>query len=342
MLAILADDLTGALDSAAPFAGRSLHTEVALTPDAIPVSLQENPAVLSVNVGSRDLEEHGAKKATELALSLLPEGTTLFKKVDSRLKGHISAELGVMPFRSALVVPAIPEFGRIVRSGYLEGFGVDTPTSVSERLGPHAPRCTIPDVQNGAQMLAALEQAQAAGCELLIGARGLADALARQMTNDEVLRPAEVPQGPVLFVIGSRDPITVAQVERLRYAHSVRFYPAENGDVAPGAEDPQPVTLVQATPGRSAQTSAQVSAKLAESVHPRLTRDAKTLLLSGGATAEAVLAKMAISRFRLVGECLPGLGVGYSAGYCIIAKSGGFGQPDTLVDLTDMVLRRIG
>jgi uncharacterized protein YgbK (DUF1537 family) len=342
MLAILADDLTGALDSAAPFAGRGLNTEVALRPGAIPAALRENPAVLSVNVGSRDLNEEAARKATEHVLSLLPERTVLFKKVDSRLKGHISAELDVTPFHSALVAPAIPDFGRIVKSGDLNGFGVDAPISLAEKLGRHSANCIIPDTSNQAEMLAALEAAQAAGCDLLIGARGLADALARQMTNCEELRPAEVPQGPALFVIGSRDPITLAQVERLRQAHVVRYGAAENGELEHLVEDHQPIALVQATPGDCERTTAEVSANLAQSVHPKLTQRAKTILMSGGATADAVLANMDISRFRLAGECLPGLGIAFSRDYCIIAKSGGFGQSDTLVVLADMILRKMG
>ncbi len=54
------------------------------------------------------------------------------------------------------------------------------------------------------------------------------------------------------------------------------------------------------------------------------------LLLCGGATAEAVLARLGVTGFRLMGECLPGLGLAYAGGQCIIAKSGGFGAPDTL------------
>jgi uncharacterized protein YgbK (DUF1537 family) len=345
MLAILADDPTGALDSAAPFAGRGLHTEVVLQPDAILAALQEKPAVLSVNVGSRDLDEQGAKRETEHVLSLLPEGTVLFKKVDSRLKGHISAELDVTPYRSALVAPAIPDFGRILKSGHLEGFGVETPISVSERLGRHAARCIVPDIGDQVEMLAALKAAQASGCDLLVGARGLADALARQMTDGKELRQAEVPQGPALFVIGSRDPITLAQVERLRQAHDIRSYTAENGELAQSGKDDladRAIVLVQATSGASPRTSAEVSKNLAENVHPRFTQHARTLLMSGGATAEAVLAKMGISRFRLAGECLPGLGIAYSQNYCIIAKSGGFGQSETLVDVANMILRKMG
>ncbi len=76
-----------------------------------------------------------------------------------------------------------------------------------------------------------------------------------------------------------------------------------------------------------------VAQNLAVSVHPRLTAQARTLLLCGGATAEAVLARMGITCFRLEGECLPGLGLAYAGGQCIIAKSGGFGGPETLANL---------
>ena len=57
------------------------------------------------------------------------------------------------------------------------------------------------------------------------------------------------------------------------------------------------------------------------------------MLLCGGATAEAVLHSMGIECFRLEGECMPGLGLAHAKGRCIIAKSGGFGQPDTLAKL---------
>ncbi len=57
MLAILADDLTGALDTAAPFAARGMHAEVVLTVDAIEEALREKPAVLSINLGLIKMEK---------------------------------------------------------------------------------------------------------------------------------------------------------------------------------------------------------------------------------------------------------------------------------------------
>src|SRR5690606_13273759 len=121
MLIILADDLTGALDSAAPFAARGMTTLVALSVDDIQAALVRSPDVLSVNLGSREVEATTAYELTAAALARVPHGALLFKKVDSRLKGNIDAELEAFSFRSALVAPAIPEFGRVVRNRHVEG-----------------------------------------------------------------------------------------------------------------------------------------------------------------------------------------------------------------------------
>lgn len=342
MLAIVADDLTGALDAAAPFASRGLHTEIALTVGAIPEALNEHPQVVSINVGSRELDAARAQKATAAALAALPPGTRLFKKVDSRLKGNIEAELDVTPFHAALFAPAIPDFGRIVKAGHVQGFGVDIPISIAEKLGRHARRMTIPDVATPQEMNDWLQSSQQSGADLLIGARGLAEALAHQMSGGADAFAADIPPGPGLFVIGSRDPITLAQIEELRATCRPRYMPAPNGRLANAIADGSLITLVQAVPGAAPTNSQEVSRLLAESVFPALTEVASTLLLSGGATAEAVLEKMGITRFRLVGECMPGLGLAHADGRCIIAKSGGFGQPGTLREIADRILRNMG
>lgn len=342
MLVIVADDLTGALDAAAPFASRGLHTEIALTVGAIPQALSELPQVISVNVASRELDTAGARAATAAALTALPAGARLFKKVDSRLKGHIEAELDVTPFRSAVMAPAIPDFGRIVKAAHVEGFGVDVPISIAEKLGKHAEHITVPDVGTFEDMRQCLLTSLTQGVDLFIGARGLAEALANHMTDGAVSRTAEIPRGPGLFVIGSRDPITLAQIEALRAAREPRYLPAPNGRLADTSADGSLITLVQAVPGAVSTSAQDVSRLLAEGVVPVLTGSASTLLLSGGATAEAVLEKMGITRFRLVGECMPGLGLAHADGRCIIAKSGGFGQMGTLREIADRILRNMG
>ncbi|MBR0558380.1 four-carbon acid sugar kinase family protein [Ciceribacter sp. L1K23] len=339
MLAIVADDLTGALDTGSPFAGRGLHTEVAIGVEAIADALAEEPAVLSINLGSREFDEAHAAALARAAYQALPRGTRIFKKVDSRLKGHVAAELDAISYRKALVAPAIPAFGRIVRDGCVEGFGVARPIRIADRLGGHAERCRVADTVSDADMDAALETAEREDLDLLVGARGLAEALARRMTGGKIPQSVEPPEGAGLFVIGSHDPITLAQVETLRARGDVDYLSAPNGRLGTVSPKGGRVVLVQATQGSDAVSAQDVSACLAGGVHPELTSRARTLLLSGGATAEAVLSRMGVRRFRLHGECLPGLGLAYAGDQCIIAKSGGFGAPDTLAILASRILR---
>ncbi|KJF69684.1 four-carbon acid sugar kinase family protein [Rhizobium nepotum] len=338
MLLIFADDLTGALDAAAPFAGRGLSTEVAIGIDGVGAALADAPAVLSVNLGCRDGEADEARRRTEELLTLVPAGTVLFKKIDSRLKGHIAAEMDAISYRHALVAPAIPDFGRIVVGGAVSGFGVDDAIPVDERLGGHTSRCTIPDTRSQADISEALVAGRANGVDLLVGARGLAEALAEMMAARTVPEPATIPVGKGLFVIGSRDPITMEQIEVLKGTGFASVIDASNGVVPSKAGDGSGLTLVQATQGTEDVSPLKVADRLAQGVVPHFTDGATTLLLSGGATAEAVLRGMDISRLRLAGECLPGLGVGWSGGQCFIAKSGGFGQADTLKRIAKMML----
>ncbi|AOG09737.1 hypothetical protein BSY240_2791 [Agrobacterium sp. RAC06] len=335
VLVIIADDLTGALDTAAPFAARGLHTEVALTPNAVPSGLSQLPAVLSINLASRERSAEDAFQAMRQVMEALPPNVTLFKKVDSRLKGHIAVELDAIPFKRALVAPAIPAFGRVVRDGLVQGFGVPTPISVANALGHHAARCSIVDAATDQDMRDALAGAHAEGIDLFIGARGLAEALAVEMTGQPMSELVEPPIGPALFVIGSYDRITVEQVDRLREMEAVNHHPAPNGLLEIVAQPHTFPILVQAVSGDTEMSSEEVARNLASSVHPELTVGARTLLLCGGSTAEAVMARMGIKCFRLQGECLPGLGLAYAGGQCIIAKSGGFGVPETLVMLAE-------
>lgn len=341
MFVILADDLTGALDCAAPFAGRGLHTEIALSVKAISAALTLKPAVLSINLSSREIDAEAARQATLAALSCLPSDIALFKKIDSRLKGNIAAELDATPFHRALVAPAIPGFGRVVINGHVEGFGIDKALSIAEAIGIHAERAIIPDTMSNSDMHEALQSVDDGGTDLFVGARGLAEALAQQMTRRPEAEPAYPSPGKALFVVGSRDPITLRQIDELRRGVALDYRPAPDGQLHDTEAPHQPVTLVQATPGRADLSPHDVSAALAAAIVPAMTDKVATLLLSGGATAESVLCAMGVSRFRLLGECQPGLGLAYVDGQCIIAKSGGFGGPETLCAIARCTMEKV-
>lgn len=331
-LCIIADDLTGALDAAAPFAGRGLGVRVALSPEAFPEALAEAMAagaeVVSVSTRSRDGDEAAARAAMAPVLAALPSGIRVMKKIDSRLKGHVAAELSMLDPARLLVAPALPEFGRVTRQGAVQGFGVETPIMIRDRLGPIADRAIIPDVETPEQMRAALQAAPPTA--LLVGARGLAVAVAIAMTGRAEAVPVYPRADRSLMVVGSQDPITVAQAKMV--AAGLTHVLAPLGDLAdvdaPARADH---VLVQATPGTDLRTGDAVARALALGIHPRLTAARDAILLTGGATAEAVLSEMGVTVLDLRGECLPGLPVAFAQDRCIIAKSGGFGDETALV-----------
>lgn len=329
-LALIADDLSGALDSAAPFAGAG-KVVVASHPSALEAALGERPDIVAVSTRSREVSPEEALARVRAVLRQMPAETRLFKKIDSRLKGNIVAELTAFEGAPLLVAPAIPEFGRVVVDGCLTGFGVAHPIGVASVLGDHAARAHIPDVQSAEDMQAAVA-ALAVG-EVPVGARGLAQALRAAMPG--VTPGITSLPGPICFAVGSSDPITLAQIAALRRHHAtVQVIEAPSGAVPEGIKPDAPVTLVQVVPGAKA-TRDEVARRFAKGV-ARTVADRGTLLVSGGATAEAVLDALGIEVLTIEGEVLPGLPCCRVGNRCIISKSGGFGAEDALLRLLHM------
>jgi uncharacterized protein YgbK (DUF1537 family) len=127
---IVADDLTGALDVAGPFANRGHSTWVVVDPGrADPLQL---PAaeVVSVNVTSRHLPAaHAAALVHETLARVRPAAApVLIKKIDSTLRGNVVAEslaaLHASARRMLVVAPAFPAQGRTVSRGVVHVQGV--------------------------------------------------------------------------------------------------------------------------------------------------------------------------------------------------------------------------
>ena len=130
-LAILADDLTGACDSAVAFARRGLATRVLLAARPVAADSPERVDVVAVDADTRRLSRRLAVSRTTIAARALrtPEATRLFKKVDSTLRGHVGAEilacLRAWEMPLALLCPAFPATGRWVQGGeiFVDGRG---------------------------------------------------------------------------------------------------------------------------------------------------------------------------------------------------------------------------
>ncbi len=141
---VLADDLTGACDTGCLFAGRGavgVIAEPALTASEAPVVAvdTESRALQASEAGGR-LRDTAARLASRL------ERGRAFKKIDSTMRGPVGAELeGLLDAGGwrggALLCPAFPAQGRIVRDGRL---WVDGALAHESPVGrdPHYPGAT--------------------------------------------------------------------------------------------------------------------------------------------------------------------------------------------------------
>ena len=329
-LAIIADDLTGALDAAAPLSSGG-DVVVATLPEAVGRALAIGARVVSVSTRSREIPADLAKLRVAQIDAALPKTMLRFKKVDSRLKGNIAAELAALrpPF---LVMPAIPEFDRIVEGGMLSGFGIDRPINVAAAIGQGG--AVISDTKTLDDMVNALAEIPQTPSPTLVGARGLAQALAEVWGLDQPPRPEW--HAPICFAIGSTDPITLQQIKVLRARHPDLTYVAAPGGVVPAPRGAAEITLLQIIPGTTAPHD-DVGRTFAATAAPYLRR-ARTLVLSGGATAEALLDALEIDLLHVTGEALPGMPFSRAEGQVIVTKSGGFGRHDALAFLAEMAL----
>lgn len=339
LVGMVADDLTGALDATAPFAERGLRTIVVVSPDGaefIGAGELADAEVICINTASREIDaaeaERRVREATKGLLGLAPQ--VLFKKIDSRLKGHLAVEIAAMVAASGrslpVVAPAIPDLGRRVVDGRLVGAGVPEPLNIAERLGPLV--ADVPETPDQAALEAVAEWIVADGAVCIaVGARGLSQAIANLLPFRTVRRRSGVLPCPCVVAIGSRDPVTRAQIERLGGTKHVR---APNGALD-GLEFSPDVTLVTAEQGQGVEDGKIVAGRFADGLARAIAASPPaSLLISGGETAYAVLTRLGVSSITVEGEALPGVPFATTLiggrQVVILTKSGGFGAPDTI------------
>ena len=340
-LVIVADDLTGALDSSVAFADRGLKVLCALSVSELPAAMSQGADVVAVSTGSREISQENAVSRVKQVLSMIRshEGAhslRIFKKVDSRLKGHVAAEIKALGFASdqTLICPAIPRLGRFVKNGLLVGEGVDTPIAVTD-IADLPETCGI-DAATQQDIEAAISGFADDG--LFVGAAGLAEALASKIAPDPRTDAMPAPEAPALFAIGSRDPVTLAQLG------TFNIVGAPNGIVPEPAALREDVKVIQMTPGETVISGQEAGDLFADGISKWIAQTKpRTFLGCGGESAAAICARLNIGILQVLGEVLPGLPMSKSIGsgdhLYIITKSGGFGSKDTLVNLASKLVK---
>ncbi|HEY81744.1 MAG TPA: four-carbon acid sugar kinase family protein [Dehalococcoidia bacterium] len=116
-LGIVADDLTGAMDSSGYFATLGWGTVVVLAP-----GFSADADVVVITTNSRAENPDIARKRVKQAVRSLA-GRVVYKKIDSTLRGNIGAELEAaieeLASQKTIVAPAFPVVGRTTVTGNL-------------------------------------------------------------------------------------------------------------------------------------------------------------------------------------------------------------------------------
>jgi D-threonate/D-erythronate kinase len=345
---LLADDLTGALDTSAELVGLFGPLSVIWSADAI--SAAQNG--FAIDSGTRESGDDEAF-ATVRALAPLLDGATIaYKKIDSLLRGpwvaEIDACLRTGLWDACIVAPAFAHQGRCTRAGQHYARASDgswTPVGdniirqfrargLEARLSDPAielqPGVNVFDAATGDDMDRIVQIGRRYGGKILwCGSGGLAGAFARGMdasASQELKRP-------VLGVFGSDHPATAAQ---LACCEAIVIRTAEvrtNLDVIRQRLDDGVVLVRLDAPKGASRTDAarhfaDAIMRLSQSITPP-----GTLLVAGGETLRAQCVAVGASALKVFGRLEPGVPKsaiqgGAWAGVDVVSKSGAFGPAD--------------
>lgn len=349
-LRLIADDITGALDTAAEFTGLCGAMDIAWG-DAPPAS-----GSLAIDAGTREVSRDAARARIAALAPALRGAGIAYCKIDSRLRGHAAAQIGACfglgGWTHCIIAPAFPAQGRVTRGGRQWARGPDGAWSpvgaddlpgllaaeglraqVATRDGTPGPGITVFDAETEEDLLrvAALGR-RLPGPVLWCGSGGLARALA----GGAAPVPCTALAAPVLGLFGSDQPATARQLA----ACGAGWLRIADG----GAADARRVAQRLATAGAALVSLAlpqgigrEAAAARIAAAMTALTAGIDrpgTLIVAGGETLRALCAGLGATHLAATGIVAPGVPLsvmrgGRWDGVAIVSKSGAFGG-DTL------------
>lgn len=143
-IGIIADDLTGANDTALQFMLNNVDTNILLNTDQEPEKANTSQA-WAIATESRNIAPEFAFEKVKLATQYLVDKVNpdyFYKKIDSTVRGNISVEvlsmLEVLGWDAAIIMPAFPQENRITVGGYhlLKGIPIERTEMARD---PHSP-----------------------------------------------------------------------------------------------------------------------------------------------------------------------------------------------------------
>jgi uncharacterized protein YgbK (DUF1537 family) len=349
-LRLLADDLTGALDTASEFVGLCGPLEVRWAGRLPAIA----PKSLAIDSGTR---EHTRAEAIEIVRGLAPllrHATIAYKKIDSLMRGAWAGELAACfrlgIWRHCVVAPAFPYQGRRTQGGrqfarmpdgLWNAASGDIPTELrAEGLVAvqGSPADTLADGISvfDAETDEDLDRVVAAGRSapgpvIWCGSGGLARALAR---GHNVETSSKLKK-PVLGVFGSDQPATAAQLSACEMHWTKLSGHREEVRTIERRLTKTGVALV--SPDLPAEMSRDAAARRIRETLGSLAPPG-TLMVAGGETLKHLCTSLGTQSLLVTGQIAPGLPRslmqgGVWDGVEIVSKSGAFGPPTLWRDL---------
>ena len=144
IVGIIADDLTGANDTALQFHLKGANTQILLSEEIEPVNVK-NTQTWAISTESRNIDSDLAyDKVCKIAKMFMDKINPdfVYKKIDSTIRGNIAVEilgiLSVSDYEASVIVPAFPSEMRTTVGGYhlLKGIPIER---TEMAMDPHSP-----------------------------------------------------------------------------------------------------------------------------------------------------------------------------------------------------------
>jgi D-threonate/D-erythronate kinase len=370
---VIADDLTGACDTAVAFSMKGMKTEVIL--DWGPAR-DFSTEVIAIDTESRDIPAPEARRKLEDAADQLnlKRFTHIFKKVDSVFRGNtlneIVAAIEKFPFDLAIMAPAYPRLGRTSRDGIVRVCDLYGERSFAVRDGLEASGlkiCHIAVGSAGEEMAEVLVKNLHGECQLVycdamserdlqvivtegrrlavrtlwIGSAGLAHALAFDLVGDNHDNLSSETSGCHPSVDTSASIFFFTGSDHLATQMQIIALRQEHHVVeyafdGSKSDDNQGTGIFLVPVRRGVTTELDISSTL-KWIRPN---NVSCLFMTGGDTATLVCRALGIRGLQLQDEFAPGLPRGLAvggalAGLPVILKSGGFGETDVLCRIVE-------
>jgi len=369
VVAVLADDLSGAAEAASTFLGRRPSTTLHLDSDT-----RRHDGVTVVDLNTRTLPKAHAQNAVRAALDGVPVDALVVAKVDSLLRGHVGGWAEVLAERGPVIVAAaLPSLGRTVHAGVLHVDGVplhetrawraerstppisvadvfDRPTAstpvaadLADRLAEAAAsgRIAVCDVATDADLDLILAASRSVPGAQLMGTSALTAAIARTLPAGPRDTASRRRSPGLLTVVGTAEPAAAQQVTELTRSGTRHLCvdvdalldgTADPADLARALGDGSVVLTVRGA--LRPDHGAAVSAALARFVDAGQAERRPDLVLTGGATARAVVDAMGLTTLQPVDQVHHGAVVSVASdGRTVVTRPGSFGDPFSLVDV---------